>query len=263
MAWSSAPAFGLAHRATGMTDIFQQQIPAVILVGGSGTRLRSVVSDRPKPMAEVAGRPFVEWILLALRTEGVRRVIFCTGHMGEMVEAHFGDGNRWNVKVEYSRDPMPLGTAGAARNALNRIQEDRCLVLNGDSYCRIDLRRLIETHLKRRASATLWLMPMDDCRRYGTVAIEKNDAISAFAEKSSKANAGLVNAGVYLMERSMIAGIPEGRAISLENDIFPGLIGRGLCSVKGRGPFLDIGTPESYVIAESFLAAEISHLSEA
>lgn len=229
---------------------------AIILVGGKGTRLKNVVTDRPKPMAEVAGRPFLERLLLALHSEGIRRVILCTGHMGEMVEAYFGDGGRWDMEMEYSRDPIPLGTAGAARHALSRIQGDRCLVLNGDSFCRFDISRLLATHLKRQAGATLWLVQMDDCRRYGTVILNENDAVSAFVEKESSSRAGLINAGIYLVEREIMAGIPEGRSVSWETEVFPQMIGKGLYAVEGTGPFLDIGTPESYAMAAEFFARQ-------
>ena len=225
-------------------------VEALILVGGKGTRLASAVKDRPKPMAEVAGRPFMERLLLVLRAEGIRRVILCTGHLGEMVEAYFGDGSRWDMELEYSHEPMPLGTAGAARHALNRIRGERCLVLNGDSFCRIDFNHLLNTHLKRQARATLWLVPMDGCRRYGTVVVGANDTITSFREKTAVARAGLINAGIYLVERETIAGIPEGRAVSWETDVFPSMIGRGLCAVAGTGPFLDIGTPESFAEAQ-------------
>lgn len=232
--------------------IVYKSLDAIILVGGKGTRLQGVVSDRPKPMAEVAERPFVEWLLLNLRAQGVRRVIFCTEYMSEMIEAHFGDGRQWDMEIGYSRDPVPLGTAGAVRYALDKVRGERFLVLNGDSYCRIDLKRLARAHANGRASATLWLVTVDDCRRYGAVDIDEDGAVRGFQEKSSDQRAGLVNAGLYLLERKIIKAIPEGCAISLETEIFPQLVGRGLHAVVGKGPFLDIGTPEAYASAESF-----------
>jgi NDP-sugar pyrophosphorylase family protein len=229
---------------------------AIILVGGKGTRLRSIVSDRPKPMAEVAGRPFVEWLLLALRAQGVRRVIFCTGYMGEVLEAHFRDGRQWGMELLHSRDPAPLGTAGAVRHALGRVCSDRFLVLNGDSYCPIDINRLEEAHLARGARASLWLVSVEDCRRYGLVEIGDDGAVLAFHEKPSEKRAGLINAGVYLLERDVAESIPQGQPASLETDFFPGLIGHRLYAVVGEGPFLDIGTPESYTIARQFFAPD-------
>ena len=232
-------------------------IDAIILVGGKGTRLQSVVNDRPKPMAEVAGRPFVEWLLLGLRAQGVRRTVFCTGYMSEVIEAHFRDGRQWDMDVVYSRDPVPLGTAGAVRCALSQVCSDRFLVMNGDSYCPVDVRRLEDAHITYGACATLWLMRVDDCSRYGSVEIGMDGVVRAFQEKSPNKRSGLINAGIYLLAREVVEAIPQGRAVSLETEFFPQLIGHGLYAVVGEGPFLDIGTPEAYAMAERFFALNV------
>ena len=226
---------------------------AIILVGGRGTRLQSVVSDRPKPMAEVAGRPFAEWMVLALRKQGVRRVVFATGHMADAFQNHFGDGCRWDVEVAYSHESEPLGTGGAVRLALDVAQSDRLLVLNGDSYCPLDLARLQQTHVKRGARASIWLVRVNDCRRFGTVQVDGDGAVSAFLEKQDVERAGLINAGIYLLDRDLVEAMPADRAVSIEREVFPDLIGRGLYAVAGEGPFIDIGTPESYTQADSFV----------
>lgn len=231
-------------------------LDAMILVGGKGTRLRSVVGDRPKPMAEVAGRPFVEWLLALLYDQGTRRVVLCTGHLAEHMEAYFDDGRRWNMELQYSRDPFPLGTAGAVRHALDKVRGDRFLVLNGDSYCRFDPGLLLRTHVSAGAEATLWLVEADDRRRFGSVCVGADGTVESFAEKSSEFGTGRINAGVYLIERGAAETIPAGRSISLENDFFPSLVGRGLCAVVGEDPFTDIGTPESYAGASEFIAGE-------
>jgi NDP-sugar pyrophosphorylase family protein len=229
---------------------------AMILVGGKGTRLQSVVSSLPKPMAPVAGRPFVEWLVLSLRNQGIRRLILCTGHKGEMIEAYFGDGHSLDVEVSYCRDPFPLGTGGGVKHALDLVQGQRFFVLNGDSYCRVDFRRLAEAHLVRRAKATIWAVRQDDCRRYGSVDVSEDGAVLAFHEKSLEARAGLINAGVYMLERHTAASIPSNRAVSLEREVFPQMIGRGLYAEIGGGTFIDIGVPEAYVSAEGFFATE-------
>jgi NDP-sugar pyrophosphorylase family protein len=232
-------------------------VEAVILVGGTGTRLRSVVNDRPKPMAEVAGRPFLEWLLVALRSQGVQRVVLCTGYLGGVVEDYFGDGKWLNLEISYSRDPVPLGTGGALRYALTQVQTDCFLVLNGDSYCHIDLDRFLSKHVSCRAKVTLWLVPMSNCERYGRVEIGKSGAVLVFHEKSSGKHAGLISAGAYLLEREIIKDIPEGQAVSLEVGFFPTLIGHGLYAIAGDGPFLDIGTPEAFATAEQFFALNV------
>lgn len=231
-------------------------LDAVLLVGGAGTRLRSMVADRPKPMADVGGRPFLEWLLVALRRQGVRRFIMCTGHMAEAVEAHFGDGHEWDAEIRCSRDPFPLGTGGAIRNALAQARSDRLLVLNGDSFSGVDVARLAQAHKLRRAKASLWVVPMEDCRRYGTVEIGDDGAVRAFREKSPELRSGLINAGAYLIDREAVETIPAGAAVSVEKDVFPGWVGRGLYAVTGGGPFLDIGTPESYAAAAEFFRRE-------
>jgi len=225
-------------------------LEAMILVGGKGSRLEGLVNDRPKPMAEVAGRPFVEWLVTALKDQGVRRLIFCTGYMSEVIEAHFHDGRQWGMEILYSRDPIPLGTAGAIRYALGLIRSDRFLVMNGDSYCHVDIRRLEEVHVAHAAYASLWLVSVDDCSRYGSVTIGEGGVVHAFNEKLPEKQGGLISAGVYLFERQIVESIPEGRAVSLETDFFPWLIGNGLYAVVGEGPFLDIGTPEAYIAAQ-------------
>ncbi len=224
----------------------------IILVGGRGTRLQSVVSDRPKPLAEVAGRPFVEWLLLALRAQGVRRAVLATGYKGEMVEAYFADGARLDMNLTYAHETVPLGTGGAARHALEQTSTERVLVLNGDSFCPFDVARLLEAHARTAAVATLWLVHMDDCGRYGAVDVADDGRVRSFQEKSPNLGAGLINAGVYLFERSALEAIPTGRAVSLERETFPALIGQSLYATVGEGPFLDIGTPESYASAEQF-----------
>jgi D-glycero-alpha-D-manno-heptose 1-phosphate guanylyltransferase len=230
---------------------------AVILVGGKGTRLQSVVNDRPKPMAEVAGRPFLEWLLLLLRAQDVRRVVLCTGYMAETIETHFGGGGQWNMEFLYSRDPVALGTAGAVRHALRQLRSDRFLVLNGDSYCPADMSRLQAAHVARGARATLWCARVDDCSRYGSVEIGPDGGVRAFHEKIPQKRAGTVSAGVYMLEREVVSTVPEGCTSFLETDLFPALIGHGLYALAEDTPLLDVGTPEAYATADSFLAVNI------
>lgn len=227
---------------------------AIVLVGGKGTRLLTVVNDRPKPMAPVAGRPFLEWLLLFLRGQGIRRVILATGYKGEMVEAHFRDGTGLGLQVVYSHEEIPLGTGGAVRHALPQVTTDPVLVLNGDSFCPFDVEHLLGAKCSTGAQALLWLVWTADCRRYGSVALAEGTKVVAFHEKASDLRAGRINAGVYLLRRHVLESIPATRPVSLETEVFPSLIGHGLYATAGPGPFLDIGTPESYRKAGSFFA---------
>ncbi len=235
---------------------------AIIVVGGKGTRLKEIVKDRPKPMANVAGRPFLEWLLLALRAQGIRRVVLGAGYKGDMVSEYFGDGAGWGLDIAYSRETAPLGTGGAARLALKFTRTDPLLVLNGDSYCAVDLERFAAIHARRKASVSLWLVQVKDCSRYGTVTLSRQGRIAAFQEKSLRGKSGLISAGVYLFNRKAVSEIPGGRPVSLEEEVFPGLVGKALYGVVGRGPFLDIGTPDSYAAAAAVLSGELKRLEK-
>jgi NDP-sugar pyrophosphorylase family protein len=226
---------------------------AIILCGGLGTRLRSVVPDRPKALAEVAGRPFLEWLLRSLRAQGVGRVVLATGHRGSMIEATFGDGRHLDLVLSYSREAAPLGTGGALRRAAGRVCHYPVLVLNGDSYCRFDLARMSRTHMEQGARATIWLVEVAG-DRFGSVTVGERGEILDFKEKV--ATSGLISAGTYLLDEGVVGGIASGRSVSLEQEVFPALVGNGLYGVLGAGPFVDIGTPGSLAAAGDLLGAE-------
>lgn len=232
---------------------------AIILAGGRGTRLRAVIADRPKPLAPVAGRPFVEWLLLALRRQGVGRAILAAGHQGEVLREHLGGRKDLGLEIIISQEPIPLGTGGAARHALRHVTSAQVAVLNGDSYCPFDLRQLAAAAPPGQASA-LWLVPSDDCARYGRVELGPEGRVAAFTEKAPHLGGGLINAGVYVFNRQELASIPPGRPVSLEREVLPLLRARGLFGVMGSGPFLDIGTPESYRAAAEFLRGAFADL---
>lgn len=233
-----------------------QPVTAMILAGGLGTRLRDVLDDRPKPMAQVAGKPFLEWLIRQAYSQGVRLVVLCTGYRGNIIEEYFGDGKKWGVNLSYSRETSPLGTAGALRFAIERTRVETLLVLNGDSYCRYNLEHLLTAHKSRKASATLWVVPVAERLRYGAVEITPEGSVRSFVEKGVNAERGYINAGVYLLRRDLIASIPKDIKLSLETEVLPSLVGRGLYAVRGEGPFIDIGTPESFAIASSFMKNE-------
>lgn len=237
-------------------------VDAIILAGGKGTRLRSILDDRPKPMALIAGRPFVGWLLLMLRRQGIQRVVMCTGHLSEAMESYFGNGQNIGMELVYAHDPFPLGTGGAVRNALDKTDSKRLLILNGDSYFRLDLPSFLKTHLALNARASISLVQIEDSSRYGSVKINKNGMVLGFLEKSSRRHKGLINAGIYLLEREVVEEIPEGKMISLEREIFPNLIGKGLYGMLYNEPFIDIGTPESFNKAEKILKSEFEYLSQ-
>jgi NDP-sugar pyrophosphorylase family protein len=227
---------------------------AVLLVGGLGTRLRSAVPNSPKALASVGGRPFLELIIKQLTTQGVHQLILCTGHLADQIEATFGDGRELGVSVEYSKETVPLGTAGAIKLAQSYLQgESDFLVLNGDSFVEIDLHKFITLHREQRVPATMAVVNVENASRYGTVQIDPANRITGFIEKNGQNLPGNINAGVYLFKSSILSNISDGPS-SLERDIFPSLLRSGVLAVQQAGMFIDIGVPEDYSRAN-----EISH----
>jgi len=229
-------------------------ITAVILAGGLGTRLRSVVTDRPKVLVPVQGKPFITYLLDQLAKVGIEDVILCTGYLGEQVKAALGN-TYGSLRLVYSQEKELLGTGGALRLALPLIKVGPVLVMNGDSYCEADLQIFWRQHQATHADVSLLLIPLPDTRRYGRVEVEENGSILRFKEKGQSTSAGWINAGIYLLSRLFLHAIPAGQAISLEKEVFPAWIGRGLYGFPSSGSggrFLDIGIHEDYAIAEEF-----------
>lgn len=218
----------------------------VILAGGRGTRLASLPGDLPKPLRPVNGRPFLGYLVDQVRAAGARRVVLSLGYKPEAFE-EFARQERLETSVETA----PLGTGGGLRAALSKVGTDAVMAMNGDSYAGVDLRVLAAVHRRRKARATMLLAEVEDAARYGRVEIEEDGRVERFAEKGEP-GPGLVNAGVYVLDRSVVAAIPEGAAVSLERETFPSLIGDRFFGEPGSFPFLDIGTPESYAAAAAF-----------
>jgi len=225
---------------------------AVILAGGLGTRLREVVADRPKVLAEVNGRPFLACLLDRLAEVGIRRVVLCTGYMADLVRDTFGNQYR-DMALLYSREESPLGTGGALRLALPLINSDPVLVMNGDSFCDVDLGLFARQHATASTLGSLVLVQVEDIARYGAVDVDEAGRIVSFMEKGSKNGKGVINAGIYLLARKIIETIQPGKTVSLEQEIFPRLIGEGLSGFLHPSRFIDIGIPSDYHAASAFL----------
>lgn len=226
----------------------------LILAGGLGTRLRSVVSDRPKVLAPVAGRPFLSYWLESLALQGFRDTVLCTGHLSEQVEACFGQS--WGtLSLSYSAEKTPLGTGGALRLALPLIRTQDVLILNGDSFCEVDLAQFWKEQSQRRASAGMVLHYASDSRRYGRVTLSPEGRLDNFLEKSDICRAGWINAGVYLLPRAWIESIPPDAPVSLERDLLPKWLMNGIHGFPSAGRFIDIGLPETLAQAEEFFAS--------
>jgi NDP-sugar pyrophosphorylase family protein len=238
-----------------MTYTEQQtsDIDVVILCGGLGSRLKSVVADRPKPMAIIGERPFLAILIDRFRSFGFRRFVLCTGYMSEAVEAYFV-GPTGEIEVVISREPQPLGTAGAVKLAESHIRSDPFLVANGDSFCPVDLAAFVRFHQARGAVLSMAVAPSRDPKDYGTVIVDADQRIVGFKEKAGAQTPGHINAGLYLFSRQVLASLPEAVKTSLECDLFPRLVGRRCYAFMGSNPVLDIGTPERFEIASRTLA---------
>lgn len=223
---------------------------AILLCGGMGTRLRSVVSDRPKPMADICGKPFLQYLLEMLRDKGITEVIFALGYMGEMIEEYFQDGSAFGLKIAYSYEEEPLGTGGAIRNALPKILEEEVLVLNADTYFPMDYQGLYHFHQENDGDFSLATRAVPDISRYGAVRRDAAGRILAWNEKLEDGGqplAGEINGGIYVMKKSLIAEIPEGKQ-SLEQDCIPKWLSEGkrIFGLPFHGYFMDIGIPKDY-----------------
>lgn len=226
-------------------------VKAILLVGGLGTRLRSVVASKPKVLAPVGERSFLELLVEQLRSQGIRRLVMCTGYLADQVEDRFGDGRAWDVSIEYSKEEMPLGTAGAVKLAKRYLHDvPEFLVLNGDSFLEIDFHSLLAFHHGHGgAIATMAVLRVEDASRYGTVHVDASDRVNGFAEKTGSHAHGLANGGVYVFSQAVLEHIPEGPA-SLERDVFPRLLDLGVYAQEQHGMFIDIGTPADYARAQ-------------
>jgi NDP-sugar pyrophosphorylase family protein len=234
------------------------EIPAVILAGGFGTRLRSVVSDRPKSMATIDGRPFLEYLLTWLRDYGIRNVVLCVGFGAEKILEHFGKGTDFDVCLRYSHEAEALGTAGALKQAGGYLNDGRFLALNGDSALGVDLAALLAEHYRHQVIGTVALAQSKEPGRFGRVDRDPSGMISCFAEKQAPAPQALsqhwISGGVYVFEREVLDLIPQAPPpVSLETDLMPTLIGHGLYGYPSEGYFIDIGVPDDYRRAQEEL----------
>lgn len=218
---------------------------ALILAGGLGIRLGSMVTEVPKPLLLVGERPFLEYQILQLRRHNLTNIILCIGYLGQKIRQYFGDGDSWGVNINYSDEKEALGTGGAIKLAECLVKDHDFLVLNGDSYFNIDLGELIDFHKRQRALVTLALLKIRKPERYGLVEIDKNFSIVDFKEKGPAPKSNLINGGIYVFDRGVFDFIPKGKS-SLEKDLFPGLIGKRFYGRPHTAYFIDIGIPQAY-----------------
>jgi mannose-1-phosphate guanylyltransferase len=225
---------------------------AIVLVGGEGTRLRPLTLAVPKPALTLVDRPFLAYMVEWLAGHGVTEVVLACGFLPDVLREALGDGERAGARIRYVAEPEPRGTAGAIRFAADRLGDDldgRFLALNGDVLTDLDLTALLSAHEEHGARATLGLHPVEDSSAYGLVRTGGDGEVLEFTEKTGEQVPGEINAGMYVLERSVLDLIPPEREVSIERDVFPRLVGEGLFGLRLDGYWMDIGTPDRYLRA--------------
>lgn len=225
---------------------------AIVLAGGLGTRLRGVVPDLPKPMAPVAGRPFLAWILDRLADAAFQRVVLAVGYRHEAIRSCFGD-RYLGMALDYSVEDRPLGTGGAMRLAAERVSTTPVFVLNGDTYLGLDYRAMHRAHVRDGARMTVAVSRVADASRYGAIEID-GGRIRAFTEKG-RAGPGFINGGTYLLAAEVLQSIPGGEPSSFEDRVLVARVGEiRPAAFVTDGLFIDIGVPEDYARAQGLFA---------
>jgi D-glycero-alpha-D-manno-heptose 1-phosphate guanylyltransferase len=229
---------------------------AIILAGGFGTRLKTVVPDRPKPMAEINGRPFLEYLLDYIISQNVNRCILSVGFRHEMIMQYFGNSYK-DAELVYAVEDKPLGTGGGILNALRLVTAETVFIINGDTFFRISLPEMEKEINNKQADMVLALYKVRDEHRYGTVVTNRDGRILKFREKTDEAGASLINGGIYLMKSNIFCGIDFPETFSMEKDFLE----KNTDTMKIYGKpfdsdFIDIGIPETYQQAHFFFGHE-------
>ncbi len=231
-----------------------RKLDTIILAGGLGTRLEKVVPNLPKSLAPVNNKPFLDLILSFLSKWGcTEKVTIAVGYMAEKIIERYRGTSEYNFKILFSVEDELLGTGGAIKKALSSVETDNILVLNGDSYIDIDLCDLIKRHIETRAVMTIVLREVENANRYGMVKLNSDNRIIYFEEKNPEPLKGYINAGMYLIKKELFDEVKEDKVISLERELLPVFIEKGVYGYISCGRFIDIGVPETYKTADKYL----------
>lgn len=229
-------------------------IDVLILCGGQGTRLQSVLKDRPKALAQIGDRTFLDLLINDLKAHGFRRFILSVGHLRERIVDHI----RWTRKEDaaqflFSEEDSTLGTGGAVKKAAPLLTSDPFLIVNGDSICQIDFKKLLAFHTDREGILSLVLATPRTSHDYGVVRINEKGEVVNYGERALPAEAHFANAGIYLVNKATFGHMPTESSFSLEYDVLPRLVGLGFYGFVTTGELIDIGTPERYEAAKRLL----------
>jgi D-glycero-alpha-D-manno-heptose 1-phosphate guanylyltransferase len=251
----------LEQSGTSFSDEQKGRSEAIILAGGLGTRLRSVVADLPKCMAMVAGRPFLSYVVDYLRMQGVERFVFSLGYKAELIEAYLSD-HYPTLHYVCVKEHEPLGTGGAIQLACSEVASENVLIANGDTLFKIKVNELFRVHLQHSARCTLALKPMNNFDRYGVVELDKKQAVLSFKEKQFYTE-GLINGGLYLLNKELFLQHSFPEKFSFEKDYLEKYAAeqKFYGSIQ-EGYFIDIGIPEDYLKAQTDLAPSVLDLKQ-
>ncbi len=228
------------------------EIDVIILSGGQGTRLREVVSDRPKTMAEINQRPFLDILIDYTSTYCFKRFILCTGYKSSIIKDYYADYTG-QQEILISDENQPLDTGGAVKNAEQFIQSDSFLVMNGDSFCPVDLPGFADFHTKKGAMISMVVVEAGNARDYGLISLDNSQKIIRFEEKTGDEQA-FINAGIYLFKKEVLASLAYNTKYSLEYDLFPSFVGQEFYGYISPAPMIDIGTPERFEQAQKSIS---------
>ena len=224
---------------------------AIILAGGMGTRLKTIISDLPKPMAPIMNVPFLTYQLNYLKHFGIKKVIFSVGYLSEKIIAHYNQSFE-NISIEYSIEKNPLGTGGGIRMAMSNLKEDLVLILNGDSFFDLNLEQFYNLHLEQKSDFSLALRYVNNSERYGNIEFNSSNQITSFIEKNQLNQSGYINAGVYILSKKLyLQNTKPNINFSIEKDFFEKQLNQLI--IKGfefKDYFIDIGIPEDYLKAQ-------------
>ncbi len=218
---------------------------ALILAGGLGTRLRNTIADVPKVMLPIGSKPFLSYLIDQLREQGFVQLCIAVGYQSRVITRYFKDGKDFGVNIIYSLEDKLLGTGGAIKKAARNLSNE-FLVVNGDSYLDIDFRQLTSFHTEKNALITMALTESKGTNRFGIVELDHGNKITTFKEKSPYTGSSLINAGIYVFNKTAFGDVPQNRHVSLEKEILPRYVNKNFFGLKIGTFFIDIGTPSSY-----------------
>ena len=231
-----------------------EKFDAIILAGGLGTRLRTSVSDLPKALAPVNGKPFLDFVLHSLdQSDCVENVVIAVGFMADKIINRYENVKNYGFNITFSVEKELMGTGGAIKKALKLTNSNDILVLNGDSYVDIDMQSFFTMHKSKNAQITIAIKEVENANRYGKVNILEDGLITSFEEKVLNQSSGYINAGVYLFKRELFDSVEENKILSLEKDLLPTMIKSNAYGFICKGKFIDIGIPETFEIASTYL----------